>query len=504
MRLADLEEYPSITIQCHDNPDADTVGAGYGLYCYFRSKGKNVRLIYSGQFVVQKTNLKLMLEKLNIPLEYYEPDGRHIEGLLITVDCQYGAGNVTRFPADEVAIIDHHPLAVTNVDKVCIHPNVGSCATLVWSMLCEEKYDVQWDVNLGTALYYGLYSDTNQFSEAFHPLDMSMQESVPVNKRLMMQFRNALLTLKELEIAGVAMIRYLYNEDYHFAVIKAQPCDPNLLGLISDFLIQVEEIDTCVVYNEISDGFKLSVRSCIREVNANELAVFLTAGIGSGGGHFEKAGGFISMKLYEEANRMLHSEAYFNDRMKEYFESFTVIYARKQTLDTSDMKCYRRKKTALCFVRVAELYKLGTQFSLRTWEGDRDMLLEEDIYLLLEQDGSCMIYSREDFFKYFQITEQKMPENYCEKAEYIPAAKSWKQKNASSLAAYAKVCYPREQFGIYARPLKKGAKVFTKWDEDKYLQGMPGDYLLVGMDDPHNISIERKDSFPEKYEQIAL
>ena len=47
----------------------------------------------------------------------------------------------------------------------------------------------------------------------------------------------ALELVKELEIAGISLIRTTYNEDYEFAVIQSQPCDPNVLGLISDFLL---------------------------------------------------------------------------------------------------------------------------------------------------------------------------------------------------------------------------------------------------------------------------
>ena len=99
MNLSDLEQYNPITIQCHDNPDADTISAGYALYCYFKSKHKRVRLIYSGQNKIQKKNLCLMKEKLNIPIKYvrYARD-EVIKGLLITVDCQYGSGNVSRIP----------------------------------------------------------------------------------------------------------------------------------------------------------------------------------------------------------------------------------------------------------------------------------------------------------------------------------------------------------------------------------------------------------------------
>ena len=39
MTLKDLEAFDPVTIQCHDNPDADALGAGFGLYAYFKSLG---------------------------------------------------------------------------------------------------------------------------------------------------------------------------------------------------------------------------------------------------------------------------------------------------------------------------------------------------------------------------------------------------------------------------------------------------------------------------------
>ncbi|MBQ9134568.1 MAG: recombinase RecJ, partial [Lachnospiraceae bacterium] len=61
MTLKDLEQYEQITIQCHDNPDADALAAGYGLYCYFSDKGKKVDLVYSGKNEIQKANLCIMI-----------------------------------------------------------------------------------------------------------------------------------------------------------------------------------------------------------------------------------------------------------------------------------------------------------------------------------------------------------------------------------------------------------------------------------------------------------
>ena len=55
MRLKDLEQYNPITIQSHDNPDADSMAAGFGLYCYFKDLGKDVRFVYSGKNKIKKT-----------------------------------------------------------------------------------------------------------------------------------------------------------------------------------------------------------------------------------------------------------------------------------------------------------------------------------------------------------------------------------------------------------------------------------------------------------------
>ncbi len=503
MRLADLEKYNSITIQCHDNPDADTIGAGYALYCYFKSKHKKVRLIYSGHNKIKRKNLCLMKEKLKIPIKYLYPKNEEvIEGLLITVDCQYGAGNVRKFQAEQVAIIDHHPRENNDVELCRIQSNLGSCATLVWSMLLEEGYPVNENINIGTALYYGLYTDTNQFSELFNPLDMDMKEALSFDKRLMAQFRNSNLSLKELEIAGIAMIRYYYNNDYHFAVIKAQPCDPNILGLISDFLLQVEEINTCIVYNEINDGYKLSVRSCIKEVKANELAAFLTEGIGSGGGHEEKAGGFISLKLYEDRYPVVHSEAYFSNRMKEYFETYELIFARKYRAKLEEMKTYRRRKEPICYVDLSDMAPLGTRISLRNENTTLEITVEAEMYYIIERSGALRIVPKDSFKRYMIPVDQKVPKDYCRNMDYIPTVKLDMDINTYMITDFLKVCMPTDRFCVCAKQLTSCVKVFPKWDNERYMRGVPGDYLVVAADDICNVFVETGKDFLDKFEQI--
>lgn len=506
MKLDQLLKYEEITIQTHDNPDADAIASGYALYTYFKDAGKKVRLIYSGTNRITKANLVLMVEKLFIPIDYVTPeeaDSLKLKGLLITVDCQYGAGNVTKIQAENVAIIDHHQIEITNIKNIHILPDMGSCSTVVWMMLKEVEYEVTDTAYVGTALYYGLLTDTNHFSEIHNPYDRDAQDLLPHNNALITHFCNSNLSIKELEIAGIAMLRYMFNEEYKFAIIKAQPCDPNILGLISDFLLQVDQILTCVVYNETDGGLKLSVRSCVREVNASELAAFITKDIGSGGGHFQKAGGFISRKLYEETVGNTHSEAFFSNRMIEYFENYDLVYADRYEADLNDMKKYQKKNIPVGFVRAKEVLPVGTPITIRTLEGDIDMMVEDDLIIMIGINGEVYPNHMDKFQRNYKVLDQKY--NYSELVYnnlYEPVVKNRLNGRSKKLTKYAGVCVATGEVQIYAKPLEKAVKVFTSWDPEKYMVGKIGDMLAVRTDDMHDVYIVDREIFDITYGEV--
>lgn len=298
MKLKDLLKYDNIVVQCHDNPDADSIASGYGVYTYLKEKGKQVRLIYCGRNVIRKSNLTIMVKELEIPIEHV----RNVEKeepaeLLVTVDCQYGEGNVSPYPAVTVAVIDHHRVEREMPALHRIASSLGSCSTLVWTMLREEGMNVNDNQKLITALYYGLYADTGNFEIIYQEQDIQLRDQAAFDTSLITKLKNANISIEELETAGAALLRCEYNEQYHFAVVKTGPCDPNVLGLISDMVLEVDAIDVCVVFNLQPNGVKLSVRSCTDNIRANELVAKICAGIGSGGGHYMKAGGLLQMVL---------------------------------------------------------------------------------------------------------------------------------------------------------------------------------------------------------------
>ncbi|MCQ2543940.1 MAG: DHH family phosphoesterase [Lachnospiraceae bacterium] len=497
MRLSELHKFNDITIQTHDNPDPDAIASAFGLYKYFTSIGKNAQIVYSGRARIQKSNLILMIKECDIPITYVDANAFHVKDLLITVDCQYKEGNVTDLEADSVAIIDHHQ-GIGQGEYIEIRPNLGSCATLVWQMICQEGYDIKSDLNLGTALYYGLMTDTGNFMELSHPLDRDMLDNLNYSKALIKIFSNSNISLQELEIAGQALIHYNYNIDFRYSLIFSKPCDPNILGFINDLALQVDEINVSIVYNEFASGYKLSIRSCVKEVRANELADYVTEGIGSGGGHIEKAGGYIDKKLYKEKYGDKDLGDYFKDILNDYFENCEIIDNKTYDIDISDMDEYKQLPVVFGYVTPSEFLKDNTPVVIRTLEGDIETEIKDDMYIMIGLKGEIWPIKKDKFEKSYNIVD--VP--YVFDGQYEPMLHVKNEGIVVNLVKYAKSCVKNTTANIYAKELDHRVKVFTLWDSEHYYLGKPGDYIIARKDDLKDVYIVEHSIFLKSYGKV--
>ncbi len=496
MRLSELEKYQKIVIQCHDNPDADAIASGFGLYRYFKGLGKEVRFIYSGSQIIQKSNLLLLVKTLEIPIEHVtelEPCE-----LLLLSDCQYGEGNVQKHDAPQIAMIDHHEVCVELNDFTEIRPGYGSCSTLVYSMLRNEGYDVNGDNDLATALYYGLYMDTNCFGEIQHPLDMDMMEELHPKEHVINSLKNSNFTLGELEITGAAIANYQYDQTERYAVVEVEPCDPNILGFISDLVLQVDNVDICIVYNELEYGYKISIRSCRRDVTANDLAQYITINIGSGGGHKKKAGGFIVASKYQDqfANRTF--KEFIANRMKEYFTSYDIIDSLKDMVDKTNMCRYRKLPVPVGFAKTLDFADEGTVLIARTLEGDVTIVADANIYVMIGIDGEVYPMRREKFETSYKILEG----TYTCDAEYQPTVHNKRTNEVYQLVKFARVCVSNEESYIHAKQLTKTTKVFTSWYYDDYMLGKVGDYLAISSNSENDVYVIKESIMKKTYKCI--
>ena len=500
MHLNELLKYNDIVIQCHDNPDADALASGYALYWYLSKQGKSPRFIYRGRNEITKSNLLIMLKKLDIPVSY-APDFSDVPELLVTVDCQYGQRNVTTTKAENIAIIDHHQTTVDLPELSEVRSSIGSCATILWDMLRSEGINVDDDNLLSTALYYGLYTDTNRLSEISHPLDRDMRDSLFINKSLITEMSNSNISLDELKITGKAILDYEYHGKHKYLMIKADQCDPNILGVISDFSMETVGVNICLAYYVSPQEIKFSVRSCVKEIHANELAAFLADGLGGGGGHITKAGGTIRPEKLTGYSAEMNLDDIASDilktRLDEYFSMYKIIYAKDTILDTSEMKTYEKQDQILGYVELTDIFPLHTMLEIRTLEGDINIRLDEDKLLMIGIEGEVYPITKEKLEKSYI----KVDEPYDKTFEYEPCIKDVISGEKKNVLKYAKAVKTTGRARIFAKKLDTYVKLFTLWDEEKYYSGKPGDYIAVRDDDPHDIYIINGRLFHKLYKE---
>ena len=503
MRLNELLKYDDIVIQCHDNPDADALSSGYALYKYLESKGKTPRFIYRGRNQITKSNLLIMKEQLKIPVEY-KPDFNDVCELLVTVDCQYGQKNVTRTEARNIAVIDHHQITEALPPLSEVRSNMGCCATIVWDMIRAEGMNIDNDILLSTALYYGLYTDTNKLSEVSHPLDKDMRDMLMINKSMITLMCNSSISLNELKITGKAIFDYEYNTEHKYLLIKADWCDPNILGVISDFSLETVDVDICIAYYVSPAEVKFSVRSCTKEVHANELAAFLAEGIGGGGGHILKAGGTIrpeKLPALENADEkdiddLVSRE--FKSRLEEYYSTYKVMYSKNTLLDTSGMKVYEKRSQKLGCVELTRVFPEDTLIEIRTLEGDINTRIGEDTYLMIGLEGEVYPITRKKLICSYELLDEPFEREF----EYDPSITNVLTGEKKTVTKHAKTVVSKGGVRIYSGPLNEHVKLFTEWDEEKYYLGNPGDYIAVREDDPHDIYVINHRLFDQLYKEV--
>ncbi|MBR3126225.1 MAG: DHH family phosphoesterase [Mogibacterium sp.] len=494
MELSSLLSYERIVIQCHDEPDADAFASGYAVYRWLLDHGRCARFVYGGRNGTLKPNLQYMKELLQIPVEHVTeldaPD------LLVMTDCQYGEKNVQQFPAGTVCVIDHHQVR----DREALPPlsevmeNYGSCATVLYGLFRRDKYDINRDSLLQTALYYGLYMDTGQFQELWHPADKDMWDALKPDEGILNVLKNTNIASSDLSAIGDAFSQHEIDEEHRFAVTEVQTRDRNILGIVSDTLLQVDAIDVCVVYAKMGDIFRFSARSCTKEVRADELVQVIAEGMGSAGGHMRKAAGVI----FSDALRQQYADTSFSDvlkvRLRQYFDSTDIVYSGRE-LDLRGFSVYRKLPVYAGVADLNSVYEAGSEVMLRTLEGDIDLAIHPDQLLMIGVSGEAYPIKRSTFEENYRLVNR----NYCFAEDYTPAARDYTSGKQVDLSLITKECIALGSSLVYAKQLSKRTHVFTIWDNQKYIYGKKGDWIAVQKDNPDDVYIIAKDIFAETY-----
>ena len=282
-----------VYIQTHNFPDPDAIASAYGLQRLLELRGIKSTICYKGK--IDRRNLISMIEKLNIEAENVdEIQDLCDEDEVILIDSQKGNGNTYDIIGDEVASIDHHP-TFFEIDYrfMDVRPDVGSCSSIIAEYYYENN--IPMDISIATALMYGLKIDTADMTRGVSELDLKVFHNLyfAADMTLISYFSSNELQLKDLQAYSTAIESIEVNGCISFAN-TGNNCPEGLIATISDFVMSLENVEFSVVYSYNNGGIKLSVRSSkYSGLNAGEIVMLALEDMGTGGGHFNMAGGFV-------------------------------------------------------------------------------------------------------------------------------------------------------------------------------------------------------------------
>ncbi len=283
-----------VYIQTHNFPDPDAISSAYGLSVLLERYGIASSICYKGKIERYSTNG--FVQKLGIEitdLNNLTAMDEHDE--IILVDSQKGNSNIIDAAGNEIICIDHHPSFENNegIDYRYsdIRPEVGACATIIASYYLANHIPI--DKKVATALFYGIKTDTMGLSRGVSQMDVEVFNHLfsLCDMDIIQSLEHCSLKFEDLKAYANAINSIKVFDNISFAN-TGKNCPEALIATISDFMLDLIEVDFSVVYSIKDDGIKLSVRS-VGGMDAGRITNQALLGIGGGGGHQSMAGGFV-------------------------------------------------------------------------------------------------------------------------------------------------------------------------------------------------------------------
>jgi bifunctional oligoribonuclease and PAP phosphatase NrnA len=159
--VALLDSATAVTVLCHIQPDADTLGSGLALGLVLERRGVSVQVAFGAPDAVPASMRSLPGQHLIADAESV----RHEVDLLVTVDCGT-AGRLGRLRdrldgAARTLVVDHHRSNTRfGTDNLI---DVDAEATAVVLAELFDVWGVEIDAQVAHCLYAGLVTDTGSF-----------------------------------------------------------------------------------------------------------------------------------------------------------------------------------------------------------------------------------------------------------------------------------------------------------------------------------------------------
>ncbi len=295
-----------IGILLQPDPDPDGIAAGYALRILLGRKAPTAPLISFGD--IKRPENVAMVEALGLAVRVIAPEELDEFDGLALVDVQptvFGEQPPARVLSVDV-VIDHHPER-SGYDAVMkdIRTSYGATASIMTEYLQAAGTEIRG--KLGTALLYGIKSDTQLLGRETSAADMQAFATVHAchSPALLRRIERPALPQDGLRALGRALASTTVEEGIHLLVLGRVRED--VIPQVADLGLQAEGAEWAIAAGIVGGDLVFSVRNVGYVRAAGEVVRAVVEGLGVGGGHRSMAKGIIPLKafrkVYERADR---------------------------------------------------------------------------------------------------------------------------------------------------------------------------------------------------------
>lgn len=324
-----------IAIFLQDNPDPDAIASGMALKRIAESYDIKAALYYGGNIGHQQN--KALVNLLNAQLFQLQTHAEAMNivsstGKVALVEASLPSKN-NILPEGVVPdiIFDHHQTDFNLVKGhfIDIRTKVGANSTILTAYI--QQLGLPLDPPLATALLYGIKSDTKGFTRNTTTADWEAIAflSPTADLTLLHQIETPPRSPETFDVIGKAIRNREIKGSYLVSFVEFIN-DRDALPQAADLLLQLEGVDTVLVFGINEDKIQLSARSRDPRVN---LGMILEKSFGkSTGGHSTMAGGTIDLGILSDTGDRKSLMNVSSDAVKKkFFSSVGVEFEKEES-----------------------------------------------------------------------------------------------------------------------------------------------------------------------------
>ncbi len=302
-----LESWEGVLgIVTHNNPDPDAISSAMALAAIARTASDRrlqTRILYDGNIGHQEN--RAFVNLLDIRMEKCTAQQLKECRYLALVDASApGVNNNIPMGTPVNIVIDHHRAedeAVAAAEFVDIRPGMGATASILTQYL--QDLDVPVDKKVATGLMYGIRADTRDFRRNVTPQDLNyVAFLLPLaDNDLLDKIMSPSLSKETLDVLGKAIHDRVIRSGYLFSNV-GYIRNRDALPQAADYLLNLEGVNTALIYGIGDTGIILIARSRDVRINLGTVLAEAFGEIGDAGGHPNMAAAVIPLTVFSMVN----------------------------------------------------------------------------------------------------------------------------------------------------------------------------------------------------------